>query len=108
MPAHEGQDPDLEEWDLLVGLVLAQLTTARREQGDDEWLSTSTLARAVRELGRGGAIAVLEGWARDAERRGVVERRVRGGREEIRVGADPPAPLATQQPRRRHFLRRRR
>jgi hypothetical protein len=81
----------LAEWDLLVGLVLAQLTAARRERGGDAWLSTATLERAVRELGRGGASAVHGGWAQDAERRGLVQRRVRSGAEEVRM--ESPADL---------------
>jgi hypothetical protein len=76
---------DLAEWDLLCGLVLAQLTAARRQRGKDEWLTSSALERAVRELGRGGARAVQSGWPLDAERRGLVTTRSRGGTLEVRM-----------------------
>ena len=99
MLREHGSEPELAEWDLLVGLVLAQLTAARREHGNDDWLPITALERAVREVGRGGASAIQCGWARDAERRGLVERRVREGTEEVRVGAAAPEPL---DPPRRH------
>jgi hypothetical protein len=85
MATNEHTNSELAEWDLLVGLVLAQLTDAQREHGRGEWLSTATLAHAVRELGRRGADAVHGTWAQQAETRGLVQRRARGGDEEVRL-----------------------
>src|SRR5437763_10169307 len=78
------------EWDPLLLLLTLQLGRAQEARGVDEpdWIQVDALSHVLEVVVSRGRVAIDDGWAELAEQRGLLERRKRGERTELKLSPD--------------------